>query len=176
MAEQSETYNEALAKVKTILRTVWITPEQCVELCLAIIEGLIRGDCERRLKNDVESERRTFDALSRSREEPQRWDLADFVFRRWVKTSPKLFAAAYRLGARNAAAEITKNNVMRAANGRRLIGATSRAKVAEAAKTLRHLSKERAAASMAELVNLVPGTIRRYLSQLFPGDKWADKP
>jgi len=61
---------------------------------------------------------------------------------------------------------------VRATNGRRLIGASSRAKVAKAAESLKHLSKEKAAAAMSSHVNLDPGTIRRYLSELFPGEKW----
>ncbi|MBK7001289.1 MAG: hypothetical protein IPH35_15340 [Rhodoferax sp.] len=60
----------------------------------------------------------------------------------------------------------------KATNGRRLIGATSRAKVAKAAESFKHLSKEKAAASMAGVVNLDSGTIRRYLSEIYPGDKW----
>ena len=65
-----------------------------------------------------------------------------------------------------------RRRVTKAINGRRLIGATSRAKVAKAAETHMHLSKERAAVAMADVVNLDPGTIRRYLSELFPGDEW----
>lgn len=71
--------------------------------------------------------------------------------------------------------KVAKRNSRRATNGRRLIGANSRAKVASAAESFRHLSKERAAAAIAQTVNLDPGTIRRYLSELFPGDKWKLK-
>ena len=59
-----------------------------------------------------------------------------------------------------------------ATNGRRLIGEASRRKVANAAGPFKHLSKEKAAAEIAKIVNLDTGTVRRYLSELFPGDKW----
>jgi hypothetical protein len=64
------------------------------------------------------------------------------------------------------------SRVARASNGRRLIGASSREKVAGAAQVYRHLSREKAAMEIANDVNLSSGTVRRYLSELFPGDKW----
>ena len=78
----------------------------------------------------------------------------------------------FQLGRHFERSKIRHETVARASNGRRLIGATSRAKVAKAADGLRHFSKEKAATEMADKVILDPGTIRRYLSELFPGDKW----
>ena len=99
-------------------------------------------------------------------------ELKSKFFLPWARKTENSYALAWLLGKQDTEAEIVKKNVKRAANGRRLIGATSRAKVAKTAESFRHLSKERAAAGMAEIVNLDPGTIRRYLSELFPGDKW----
>lgn len=94
------------------------------------------------------------------------------LFINWVEKSSNAYAVAYRLGKTHAAVEINVNNAKRATNGRRLIGATSREKVRLEAANQMHLSKERAAAAMASIVNLDPGTIRRYLSELFPGNTW----
>lgn len=63
--------------------------------------------------------------------------------------------------------------VKRASNGRRLIGATTRAKVAKEADILRHkMTKGDAAYAIAEIVKKDSGTVKRYLTELFPGDKW----
>lgn len=67
---------------------------------------------------------------------------------------------------------IFADSVKRAAKGRRLIGATSRGKVAASAKNYQHLSKESAAPAIAANVGLSPATVRRYLTELFPGDSW----
>jgi DNA-binding CsgD family transcriptional regulator len=45
-------------------------------------------------------------------------------------------------------------------------------KVIAAAKTFRHLSKGNASYEIAQIVNLDPGTVRRYLSKLYPGELW----
>jgi hypothetical protein len=75
----------------------------------------------------------------------------------------------YKLGLEKA--KISK--VARAANGRRLIGATTRAKVAKEAEKIRlKMTKGDAAYAIAEIVKKDSGTIRRYLTELFPGDKW----
>jgi hypothetical protein len=93
-------------------------------------------------------------------------------FEIWSRQSDTLNAKLYRMGKMQAAEEIKWGNVRRASNGRRLIGATSRAKVQKAAQAFRHLSRSNASYEMAELVNLDAGTIKRYLTELFPGDKW----
>ncbi|SDY02440.1 hypothetical protein SAMN05518854_1015 [Variovorax sp. YR266] len=72
----------------------------------------------------------------------------------------------------NALKESGVENVRRAAEGRRLIGSASREKVRRVASSYRHLAREAAAYPIAEAVGLSPGTVRRYLSELFPGEKW----
>ncbi len=94
------------------------------------------------------------------------------LFQAWVNRSANPFAAAYRMGAANSNHELIQANVKRAANGRRLIGATTREKVRLEAIKHRHKSKEQAAADMAANVNLSIGHIKRLLSDLFPGDSW----
>ncbi len=87
----------------------------------------------------------------------------------------KAISAAFSLGWDNAESEKKEKNrqsIARAANGRRLIGSTSRQKVKDKAMEYKHLSKEAAAAEIAEVVGLSPGHVRRYLTQLFPGDEW----
>ena len=66
----------------------------------------------------------------------------------------------------------TKARQATATNARRMIGDASRQKVANAAESFKHLTKENAAAEIAKIVHLDAGTVRRYLIQLFPGDKW----
>jgi hypothetical protein len=68
--------------------------------------------------------------------------------------------------------EIRLASVKKASKGRKLIGAASRSKVKKAAEFYRHLSKEKAAPEIAKIVSLDSGTVRRYLSELFPRDAW----
>ena len=98
-----------------------------------------------------------------------------FVLYFWSLHSPNSFVEAFRIGGKHALEKQKNDTVKRAANGRRLIGKASRAKVKQAASDYQHSFKDRAAAEMANLVNLEPGTIRRYLSELFPGKNWAEK-
>jgi hypothetical protein len=116
-----------------------------------------------------------------------KWMLAKLVLTKWAEKSNNPYAMAYQVGhddgsingafhankrATSKAQKTIKITVNRAANGRRLIGATSRAKVQKAAQAFKHLSKSNASYEMAELLNLDAGTIKRYLTELFPGDKW----
>ena len=66
----------------------------------------------------------------------------------------------------------TRTSMEPAIQERRRIGANSREKVRAQAVSLQHLSKESAAAEISNIVGLAPGTIRRYLSELYPGDDW----
>jgi hypothetical protein len=157
------------------------TDDMGVAVAIDAIKEAIELDNEFRLKDDVANEYAMFLVLSRgdakaSSQDPRdpRIKFAKFFFHHWVSNSPNSYAVAYRMGKEHASTEIAINNVKRAANGRRLIGATSRAKVAKAAEQFRHLSKGNAAYEMASIVNLDPGTIKRYLSELFPGDKWKE--
>jgi hypothetical protein len=67
-------------------------------------------------------------------------------------------------------------NVQRGANGRRLIGSASRERVRRAALAQpSSQSKEQAAPAIAEAVGLAPGTVRKMLSDLFPGSSWKKR-
>lgn len=90
----------------------------------------------------------------------------------WAGFSENSFAEAYRLGRKHGEQELHSKNQRRATDGRRLIGATSRDKVRKASSDFRHLSKESAAPLIAEVVRLSPATVRRYLSEMYPSDKW----
>jgi hypothetical protein len=105
------------------------------------------------------------------------------MFLQWTGKTENSYSVAYRLGFSGGMKEAfqqaqkqtdrqKKQKIQRLAKSRKLIGASSRAKVAKAAETHMHLSKDRAAVAMADTVNLDPGTIRRYLSELFPGNNW----
>ncbi|WPC65265.1 hypothetical protein SBP18_12185 [Rhodoferax ferrireducens] len=105
------------------------------------------------------------------------------MFCAWIGDTKNPYATVYRAGfadgehqglssAKKMADREIQKSVAKAAHGRRLIGATSRAKVKKEAESFRHLSKEKAATGMAGIVNLDTGTIRRYLSELYPGKKW----
>lgn len=166
-------------EISALLGWTEYTDEDGEKVAIDAIEGLMEVDHEFRSQNDIPNEYATFLVLTRGFAKASTQDQSDsktkfieFFFKHWVFNSPNSYAVAYRQGRDHAVAEITTNNVRRAANGRRLIGATSRAKVAKTAEEFRHLSKEKAAAAMADIVNLDAGTIRRYLSELFPGSQW----
>jgi hypothetical protein len=80
--------------------------------------------------------------------------------------------AAIEFGAAAMADQIREKSVIQAAIGRKKIGTESRGKVAKAAEKYMHLSRGNAAHEIASIVNLDTGTVRRYLSELFPGEKW----
>lgn len=67
-------------------------------------------------------------------------------------------------------------NSRRGANGRRLIGTTTREKARAAAEQFRGKhSRESAAPMVAELIGKSPATVRKLLSELFPGEAWRDQ-
>lgn len=71
--------------------------------------------------------------------------------------------------------DLKAENVRRGANGRRLIGATSRERVRSAALPHRGLmSRDEAAFRISPLVGKSPATIRKMLSALFPGKRWDE--
>ena len=136
----------------------------------------ITKDHELRAEKAIEKEFINFQAFSEaSKSKCKEKDFMNSVFFDiWVASSPNTFAVVYRQGGINALAKNTRRIVKTAAEGRVRIGVTSRAKVADAAKQFRSLSKEGAAIKMAKIVNLEPATIRRYLVEMFPGDKWKE--
>lgn len=76
------------------------------------------------------------------------------------------------VGFLNAIIENANCNARRATNGRRLIGSTSRDRVRHAAASVQHLSKDVAASAIAGHVGLSPATVRRYLTEMYPGQNW----
>jgi hypothetical protein len=166
-----------------------------IEKIVAVVEWINRLiDDERQFGTGTQQDQlELFDYLIRiSRKKPHAGTdiLAKMMLTKWAEKSQNLYAKAYHLGhddgningsfhatKRGALKieKIKKININRAANGRRLIGATSREKVRTAAQKFKHLSKESAAPNIADSVGLSAGTVRRYLSELFPGDKWTNK-
>ncbi len=142
-------------------------------MTLEAVENLIKGD-QSRIGNHRE-EHETFQSFIQGRDTEEfllKKQLSEIVFSRWVKESPNTYAVAYRRGCVDEAQRIATKNQKRATKERRLIGAASRDKVRKSAQSFRHLSKELAAPIIAEAANLSPGTVRRYLSELFPGIEW----
>lgn len=95
------------------------------------------------------------------------------LFKFWIRASDNSYAKIYKLGWERGIAEIRAISVRRATNGRRLLGATTRSKVAKEAEKIRHkMTKEDASYVIAEVVKKNSGTVKRYLTELFPGDTW----
>jgi len=106
----------------------------------------------------------------------------------WAFNSANIYAIPYSSGyqdgningsfyatkrAKLKAKKTAMQRVRKATNGRRLIGETTRAKVLKEAEKLRHkMTKESAAYAIAEIVKKDSGTVKRYLTELFPGEKW----
>lgn len=107
-----------------------------------------------------------------------------YIFRHWaMRTASPLgitYVVGFMQGRLNQIAKAKfrlklaakKPNIGAAIQGRRLIGANSREKVRVQASIWKHLSKESAAAEISDAIGLSSGTVRRYLSELFPGDDW----
>ena len=143
-----------------------------VDACNALVTQLLEKDSERHADDLTEAFKIYSQLSSHSPTNLLGSFYVRMIFESWCAKSINPFAVAYRLGRVNERAWHTLVAVTKATNGRRLIGATSRAKVALSAESFRHLSRSNASYEMADIVNLDPGTIKRYLSELFPGDKW----
>lgn len=146
--------------------------------------------CAFELKNgrNLENDRTVFDLfieaeIETAGREPVAMALRT-VLALWAQDTPNVFAAAINLGRRVGQYEsdaqwkrdtlrAKKKSVRNAVKGRKLLGTKSRERIRLAAESFRHLSRESAATEIALLVNMSPGTVRRYLSQLFPGTLWA---
>lgn len=170
--ENIQTKNEAKLKIIEIFREYSFTYEQLMPVAVALADSVLRHD--ELIAGNLEKEHKCFQALlhiNLPKNSPA-IGLAEIIFDRWVTKSNNAFAIVYREGLiverkRNKAVSTAK-----AVNGRKLIGAASRAKVQKQAKNFRHLSKDSAAPAIANAVGLSPGTVRRYLTELFPGPDW----
>ena len=106
---------------------------------------------------------------------------------KWAAKSQNLFATAYFEGHAdgnvNGSFYATKraklkteksifNKVRKAADGRRLIGATTREKVAKEGKLHMGQSKDDASYAIGKIIGRSSGTVKRYLTELYPGQEW----
>lgn len=113
--------------------------------------------------------------------------ISKFMLIKWAAKSQNLFATAYHEGhtdgningsfyatkrAKLKAEKAMLSKVRKAANGRRLIGASTRERVAKEAEALRHKTKDDASYEIAKIIGKGNGTVKRYLTELYPGDKW----
>lgn len=105
----------------------------------------------------------------------------------WSKGTENIFAKYYYEGhfdgningshhatdrAKIKSTKITNKRITLAADKRKTIGDATKERVKSAAQKYRNLTKEQAAPLLADEVHLSPGTVRRYLSTLFPGKTW----
>jgi hypothetical protein len=82
----------------------------------------------------------------------------------------------YAYGYLCALADAREEVVRQGANGRRLIGATTRERIRQAAEPHRgNISREVAAPLIAEEVGKSAATVRRMLSELYPGSNWVGR-
>ena len=165
---------ELIAMVKDWVEASPPTPREIVTIVLAATDALIRGD-QLRIGN-LQAEFETFQAFNR-KIDPKEYLLKSMLkisFAHWAAESPNSFAITYRRGRADERKTIATKNAKRATKGRQEIGAASRDRVRKASADYRHLSKELAAPKIAEAANLSPGTVRRYLSELFPGVEWKN--
>lgn len=105
----------------------------------------------------------------------------------WSKSTENIFAKYYYEGhfdgningshyatdrAKIKSIKITSKRITLAADKRKTLGDVTKERVKSAAQKYRNLTKEQAAPLLAAEVHLSPGTVRRYLSTLFPGKAW----
>ena len=168
--------NERMEKLYEILAQGTLTREQAKKFMVALAESVIRGE-NSELVTDLTKELRDFTFVSKLVKRKEKRYLSDkefMFFSSWVTRSKNSYARAYVLGANDGRNLKSATMTMKAANGRRLIGARTRDKVSSAALALKHLTKEEAAEilSSSSNIGLSTGSVRRLLSQLFPGDEW----
>ena len=77
------------------------------------------------------------------------------------------------MGYLEAMSDVSQQNVERGAAGRREIGEQTVNKVKELAPKFMHLPKDAAASKISEEIGKSPSTVRRLLSDLFPGGAWV---
>lgn len=105
----------------------------------------------------------------------------------WSKNTANIFGKYYYEGhsdgningshyatdrAKNKSTKITSKRISLAADKRKMQGNATKERVKAAAQKYRNLTKEQAAPLLADEVHLSPGTVRRYLSTMFPGKTW----
>ena len=150
------------------------SPRDFVDIVLAATDALIKTDQLQIGNLQAEYEAYAVRIKKTDTEDNLLRSMLELSFAHWAAKSPNSFAVAYRHGRAYERKRISTANAKRATKGRQLIGAASRDKVRQASASYRHLSKELAAPIIAEAANLSPGTVRRYLSELFPGIEWKN--
>ena len=113
--------------------------------------------------------------------------LSKCMLLKWAAKSQNLYATAYQEGhtdgningsfyatsrAKSKDKKSILNKVKKAANGRRLIGAVTRDNVVKEAKSHMGQSKDDASHAIGKIIGKSSGTVKRYLTELYPGDKW----
>ena len=170
----NESLQEMIEKVADLPRDHSI--EDWLNITLQFAIKNIARDHILRDMNDLHGELAIFDAMSQMDFPTDNRYQRDVVFNLWLLETPNPFAKVYKLGSVHRNRLNGLFNSGRAANGRRLIGATTRNRVrAEAAKRM-HLTKGAAAYEIGSAINLSPDRVRKLLSELFPGDSWVTSP
>lgn len=148
--------------------------EEWMELVEVCVAGFIERDMGLRDSNSLEREIEIFTRMSSLIDfASEKYAFADYIFSSWLFATPNPFAKAYLLGTKHA---IKRNGIFasrRAANGRRLIGETTRNRVRAEAEKRMHLTKGAAAYEIGSAINLSPDRVRKLLSEIFPGDSWV---
>ena len=148
--------------------------EEWIELVEAIAEKWAERDLSLRSQNSMEREFEIFTKMcSHLNFSANDYPFSDTIFSSWVMKSPNPFANAYMLGVKHQRKRHGMFSSRRAANGRRLIGATTRDRVRAEAEKHKHLTKGAAAYAIGTAINLSPDRVRKLLSELFPGDSWV---
>lgn len=106
-------------------------------------------------------------------------DVGWLLFDEWVRQSPNLFAVAYRMGQDRAPTQVStrgKSNVSVAIRTRKALGEETRRRVKMEADKLivrsKKLTKGDASDLIAKKISKSTDTVKRYLSELYPGNKW----
>lgn len=178
MTEKKDSVLKAIAAINALADSNggFLLLEQVKEISDAMVNRFVEDDLEPpNLSLEAQRDRFWFllDGLPAGLQDlPHGKSWSTYMFRRWVMQSPNSFAVAYRLGWKHSATNVSAKNVRRGAKGRKLIGDASRTRVRETSEKFKHLSKEAAAHEIGNLVGLSSGTVRRYLSTLFPGEEW----
>lgn len=106
---------------------------------------------------------------------------------RWSRSTENIFGKYYHEGhfdgningshyatarAKTKKTKITAKRISLAADKRKSLGNATKERVKSVAQKYRNMTKEQAAPLVAAEVHLSPGTVRRYLSTMFPGKNW----
>lgn len=146
------------------------TDEEKIAFAKAVAGELALLDSQRHSAGDFESDMTVFSELH---ELAQHGGAADTLLVAWATVSTNLCAKGYFSGLKTGQNYTVESWPNRALGGVRRKGAATRLRIKEAASVFMHLSKEKAAAELVDVVGGKETTIARQLSTLFPGKKWS---